>query len=68
MERLVRMLLSLGSAGAFSNAREMVDQRAREDWLVDGLVARLDQRGALTSSPAEHVDAGAPTTPIAVAG
>jgi hypothetical protein len=43
MERFVRMLRSLGAAGALANARAALDERRREDWVVDGLLVCLDR-------------------------
>ncbi len=40
--RLTTLLRSLGTAGAVANARSVLDDRVREDWLVEGLLVRLD--------------------------
>jgi hypothetical protein len=41
MASLQSIIGSLGNAGAISNAHAGIEQRAREDWLVAGLEARL---------------------------
>ena len=33
---------SLGNAGALANVRSVLDARDREDWVVDGLLHRLE--------------------------
>jgi hypothetical protein len=40
--RLTTLLRSLGTAGAVDNARSVLDDRVREDWVVEGLLVRLD--------------------------
>lgn len=41
MQPLQTILASLGNAGAIHNAHLGIEQRAREDWLVARLEARL---------------------------
>ena len=41
MTRLLEIMRSLGNAGAVANARVLLDERRREDWLVRTLARRL---------------------------
>jgi hypothetical protein len=43
VDRFVRLLFSLGTAGALANARAALDQQRRDEWLVDSLVSRLER-------------------------
>jgi len=43
---LTTLVRLLGNDGAVANARAVLDERAREDWLVQGLVLRLDRATA----------------------
>jgi len=60
MPSLTQLVRSLGNAGALTNVRAILDERVREQWLVDGLVSRLAVREAqapaeLVAEPARHV-------------
>jgi len=44
MERLMRWLGTLGTAGAVINARSLSEERERERGLVDSLAARVSIR------------------------
>ena len=46
MPRLTTLLRSLGNDGARANALLVLETRQREDWLVEGLVRRLDPAAA----------------------
>jgi hypothetical protein len=46
---LTTLVRSLGNDGAVANARAVLDATAREDWLVQGLVHRLDRAAAPTT-------------------
>jgi hypothetical protein len=48
--QLTTFLRRLGNGGALANARSVLDDRRREDWLVEGLLHRLDPAPA--SAPA----------------
>lgn len=52
MPPITASLRSLGNAGALTNVRSLLDERARETWLIAGLVSRLDERERRTA-PAE---------------
>jgi hypothetical protein len=41
MERVLMWLRMLGTTGAVANARVLLDDREREKWMVDALLARL---------------------------
>ena len=56
---LTTFVRSLGNDGALANAQAVLEARAREDWLVQGLARRLER-----SAPAS---AGVPAA-VAVAG
>jgi hypothetical protein len=40
--QLTTLLRSLGAAGATANARQVLEARRQEDWIVAALSARLD--------------------------
>jgi hypothetical protein len=40
--RLTTLLPRLGTAGALANVQAVLDERRREDWIVEGLARRLD--------------------------
>jgi hypothetical protein len=42
---LTTFVRSLGNAGALANVRTVLDDRRREDWMVQGLARRLDGIG-----------------------
>ena len=42
MLQLTTLLRNLGTAGAVANVQAVLDDRRREDWVVTGLVSRLD--------------------------
>ena len=42
MFRLTTLLRALGNAGAVDNVRSVLESRVREDWVVDGLLSRLE--------------------------
>jgi hypothetical protein len=42
MPRLTTLLRSLGNDGARANAQLVLDSRQREDWVIEGLVRRLE--------------------------
>lgn len=44
MPSLPTFLRSLGNDGARMNARSVLDEREREDWLIAGLALRIDER------------------------
>lgn len=44
MPSITVAMRSLGNAQALINARAELDERAREAWLIAGLVSRLDER------------------------
>jgi hypothetical protein len=44
MGSLLAWLQSFGGTGATANAASMLDDRRREEWIVDGLVLRLERR------------------------
>jgi hypothetical protein len=48
--RLTTLLQSLGARGALANVQAVLETRAREDWLVEGLLHRLGDQPA-TSTP-----------------
>jgi len=41
MERLIRWLRMFGTAGAVINANSLSEERERERWVVDSLMARM---------------------------
>ncbi|MGH9274559.1 MAG: hypothetical protein ACRDZU_07925 [Acidimicrobiales bacterium] len=43
MPSISTFLRSLGNDGAITNARTVLDEREREDWLIAGLALRLDE-------------------------
>jgi hypothetical protein len=43
MPSISTLLRSLGNDGALTNARAVLDEREREDWLIAGLALRLDE-------------------------
>lgn len=43
---LTTFVRSLGTDGALANVQAVLDARAREDWLVQGLARRLERQGA----------------------
>jgi len=43
MPSISTLLRSLGNDGALTNARTVLDEREREDWLIAGLALRLDE-------------------------
>lgn len=60
MPSLTQLMRSFGNAGALANVQANLDERVREQWLVDGLVSRLALRDAHTPTelvvePARHV-------------
>jgi hypothetical protein len=50
--QLTTLLHRLGPAGAVANVRAVLDERQREDWLVEGLAQRLDPAPAQPAAPA----------------
>jgi hypothetical protein len=42
VSRLTTLLRSLGPAGAVANVQSVLDERQRQDWVVDGLVRRIE--------------------------
>ena len=42
MPRLTTLLRSLGNDGARANVLVVLESREREDWIVEGLVRRLE--------------------------
>ena len=59
---LTTFVRSLGTERATANARAVLEARAREDWLVQGLTLRLER-----SVPASDAVPGAAVTPVASA-
>jgi hypothetical protein len=55
MDRLLRIVLSLGTFGAVANARDALYVHQRERWLVEDLAERLDRR-ALGAAPVRAAD------------
>lgn len=53
MSQLTTLLRSLGPAGAAANARSALDERLRDEWVVDGLLRRIDPVTAPTERPLE---------------
>ena len=53
MFRLTTLLRSLGPDGAVANVQSVLDDRRREDWVVEGLLRRIDQEPAPLALPAE---------------
>lgn len=51
MNRLIELLRSLGNEGAVANARLVLDEHRRDEWLVRSLVRRLEQHAP---EPAHH--------------
>ena len=49
MNPLTTFVRSLGKDGATANARAVLEARAREDWLVQGLTLRLERSNASSS-------------------
>jgi hypothetical protein len=49
MPSLSTFLRSLGTDGALTNARTVLDAREQEDWLIAGLALRLEQWSDATS-------------------
>jgi hypothetical protein len=43
---LTTFVRSLGNAGALANVQTVLDARAQEDWLVQGLTRRLERTDA----------------------
>jgi hypothetical protein len=41
---LTTFVRSLGNDGALANAQAVLESRAREDWLVQGLAGRLERQ------------------------
>jgi hypothetical protein len=48
---LTTFVRSLGNDGALANAQAVLDARAREDWLVQGLARRLDRTAPAAAAP-----------------
>jgi hypothetical protein len=46
MDRLLRLLRSLGPAGAAANAHQLLEQRERDDFVVRSLTRRVAARTA----------------------
>ena len=42
VSRLTTLLRSLGPAGAVANVQSVLDERQRQDWVVDGLIRRIE--------------------------
>ena len=57
VSRLTTLLRSLGPAGAVANVQAVLDERKRQDWVVDGLVRRIE--------PVPAAPAAAPAEPAA---
>lgn len=55
--RLTTLLRSLGPAGAVANVQAVLDERQRQDWVVDGLLRRIE--------PVPVAPAAAPVEPAA---
>jgi hypothetical protein len=49
---LTTFVRSLGNDGARANAQEVLEDRAREDWLVEGLTRRLERSDPSAVAPA----------------
>jgi hypothetical protein len=43
---LTTIVRLLGNDGAVANAQAVLEERAREDWIVQGLTLRLEQKAA----------------------
>ncbi len=57
---LTTFVRSLGNDGARANAQAVLDDRVREDWLVEGLARRLDRSApVLVAGGTATVAAGA---------
>ena len=52
---LTTFVRSLGNDGALANAQAVLDARAREDWIVQGLTRRLERPAASAAVPAAPV-------------
>lgn len=50
--RLTTLLRSLGNGGAVANVQAVLDDRRREDWVVTGLLHRLDPAPPAEARPA----------------
>ena len=61
MPRLTTLLRSLGNDGARANALVVLDARHREDWIVEGLVRRLEAHDPAIAPAA----AGSEVAPVA---
>jgi hypothetical protein len=52
VSRLTTLLRSFGTDGAVANVRSVLEDRRREDWVVQGLVHRLDPAPIPAALPA----------------
>lgn len=50
MPPITAALRTFGNARALTNARTELEERAREAWLIAGLVSRLDERERRTAA------------------
>jgi hypothetical protein len=50
MPSISTLIRSLGNDGALANARTVLDEREREDWLIAGLALRLDEWDQVTAA------------------
>jgi len=57
MPPITAALRSLGNAQTLTNARAELDERAREAWLIAGLVSRLDERDHRTAAEEASISA-----------
>ena len=53
MSQLTTLLRSLGPEGAVANVQSVLDDRRREDWVVEGLLRRIGAEPAPLALPAE---------------
>ena len=53
MLQLTTLLRSLGPSGAVANVESVLDDRRREEWVVDGLLRRIESVPAPAALPAE---------------
>ena len=47
---LTTFVRSLGNDGALANAQAVLDARAREDWIVQGLTKRLERSAPVAAA------------------
>jgi hypothetical protein len=58
---LTTFVRSLGNEGALANAQAVLDARAREDWIVQGLTRRLERSASAAVSAGAVAGAAAAT-------